>query len=100
MIDDFEHFFSIFVYFTTFLSVLTDKETESPEMLKKVVRKRSEFCIKALNFTIIAAWSRWSGTQNSEVGGGRLRDVGGRQGGRLAAEEGGKWTENEEMDRE
>ena len=45
-------------------------------MLKKVVRKRSEFCIKALNFTIIAAWSRWSGTQNSEVGGGRLRDVG------------------------
>ena len=65
-----------------------------------MVRKRSGYCIKALIFAIIAAWSRRSGTQNSEVGGGRLRDVGGRQGGQLAAEEGGKWTENEEMDRE
>ena len=33
-----------------------------------MVRKRSGFCIKALNFAIIAAWIRWSGTQNSEVG--------------------------------
>ena len=68
-------------------------------MLKKVVRKRSGYCIKALIFAIIAAWNRWSGTQNFEAGGGRLRDVGGRQGGRLAAEEGGKWTENEKKDR-
>ena len=68
MIDDFEQFFPFLSILPLFLSVLTDKETESPEMLKKVVRKRSEFYIKALNFTIIAAWSRWSGTQNSEVG--------------------------------
>ena len=43
-------FFSIFVYFPTFLSVLTDKETESLEMLKKsgpekvrILHKSSEF---------------------------------------------------------
>ena len=32
-----------------------------------MVRKRSGFSIKALNFDIIAAWDRWSGTKNSVV---------------------------------
>ena len=32
-----------------------------------MVRNRSGFSIKALNFAIIAAWDRWSGTQNSVV---------------------------------
>ena len=55
-----------FLIYHFFLSVKTDKTTESLEKLKSGP-KRSGYSIKTLNFAIITAWDRWSGTPNSVV---------------------------------